>query len=95
MARAFDVIPAIDLRGGRVVRLQQGDFGRETVYDDDPVEVAERFADAGATILHVVDLDGARAGEPTQLGVVAECRGGRRDARVGRGGRRDPFDPRG
>lgn len=71
MARAFDVIPAIDLRGGRVVRLQQGDFGRETVYDDDPVEVAERFADAGATILHVVDLDGARAGEPTQLGVVA------------------------
>lgn len=72
MARAFDVIPAIDLRGGRVIRLQQGDFGRETVYSDDPVEVAERFADAGAMILHVVDLDGARAGEPTQLGIVGK-----------------------
>src|SRR6476661_2990107 len=72
MARAFDVIPAIDLRGGRVIRLQQGDFGRETVYGDDPVEVAERFAAAGARILHVVDLDGARAGEPTQLRLVED-----------------------
>jgi phosphoribosylformimino-5-aminoimidazole carboxamide ribotide isomerase len=70
VASAFEVIPAIDLRGGRVVRLQQGDFGRETVYGGDPVAVAARFADAGATILHVVDLDGARAGEPTELGVV-------------------------
>ena len=72
VASDFDVIPAIDLRGGRVVRLQQGDFDRETVYGDDPVDVAERFVDAGATILHVVDLDGARAGEPTQLDVMGE-----------------------
>ena len=72
MASDFNVIPAIDLRGRRVVRLQQGDFDRETVYGDDPVEVAERFADAGATILHVVDLDGARAGEPTQLDILGE-----------------------
>ena len=72
VASDFNVIPAIDLRGRRVVRLQQGDFDRETVYGDDPVEVAERFADAGATILHVVDLDGARAGEPTQLDILGE-----------------------
>jgi phosphoribosylformimino-5-aminoimidazole carboxamide ribotide isomerase len=72
VASGFDVIPAIDLRRGRVVRLQQGDFNRETVYGNDPVEVAERFAGAGATILHVVDLDGARAGEPTQLGAMGE-----------------------
>jgi len=72
MATAFDVIPAIDLRGGRVVRLQQGDFDRQTIYGADPVEVATRFAEAGATVLHVVDLDGARAGEPAQLGVVGE-----------------------
>ena len=63
----FELLPAIDLRGGRVVRLQQGDFDRETAYDDDPVAVASRFARPGATWLHVVDLDGARAGEPRQL----------------------------
>jgi phosphoribosylformimino-5-aminoimidazole carboxamide ribotide isomerase len=64
IARAFEIVPAIDLRGGKVVRLQQGDFARETVYSDDPVAVARGFADAGAGWLHVVDLDGARAGEP-------------------------------
>jgi len=64
-ASRFDVLPAIDLRGGRVVRLKQGDFGRETSYSDDPVEVATRFADAGAQWLHVVDLDGARTGIPS------------------------------
>ncbi len=65
------VIPAIDLRGGRCVRLVQGDFARETVYGDDPVQMALRWQEAGATILHVVDLDGARAGEPTQGAIVA------------------------
>lgn len=60
----FEVLPAIDLRGGRVVRLRQGDFAREDVYDDDPPAAAERFALAGAAWLHVVDLDGARAGQP-------------------------------
>ncbi len=69
---AFEVLPAIDLEGGRVVRLKQGDFARETVYETDPVRVARSFADAGAGWLHVVDLDGARAGEPKQLQLVAE-----------------------
>lgn len=75
----FELLPAIDLRGGQVVRLQQGDFARETAYDGDPVAVASRFAALGATWLHVVDLDGARAGEPRQLelaaAIVAETHG--------------------
>jgi phosphoribosylformimino-5-aminoimidazole carboxamide ribotide isomerase len=66
----FEILPAIDLRGGRVVRLVQGDFGRETDYGDDPVAVARRFVGAGARRLHVVDLDGARAGKPRQLALV-------------------------
>ena len=56
----MDLYPAIDLRGGRCVRLHQGDFDRETVYGDDPVGQAKRFADAGAPWLHVVDLDASR-----------------------------------
>ncbi|HEX5829062.1 MAG TPA: 1-(5-phosphoribosyl)-5-[(5-phosphoribosylamino)methylideneamino] imidazole-4-carboxamide isomerase [Candidatus Limnocylindrales bacterium] len=68
---SFELLPAIDLRGGQVVRLQQGDFARETAYDGDPVAVAARFASLGATWLHVVDLDGARAGEPRQLALAA------------------------
>jgi phosphoribosylformimino-5-aminoimidazole carboxamide ribotide isomerase len=70
MARAFDVIPAIDLRGGRVVRLEQGDFQRETAFSTDPAAVSAGFADVGATWLHFVDLDGARAGQPAQLDTV-------------------------
>lgn len=58
------------MRDGKVVRLQQGDFARETVYDDDPVAVARGFADAGARWLHVVDLDGARTGGPVNGTVV-------------------------
>ena len=69
-ATAFDLIPAIDLRAGRVVRLRQGDFARETVYDDEPAVVAARFADGGARSLHVVDLDGARGGEPVNAVAV-------------------------
>ena len=68
----FEILPAIDLSGGRVVRLRQGDFARATAYGDDPVTVARDFADAGATWLHVVDLDGAHDGEPRQLQLVAE-----------------------
>src|SRR5947209_10356793 len=64
------IIPAIDLQGGRCVRLLRGDFERETVYGDDPVEVARHWREAGATLLHVVDLDGARAGRPVQLELV-------------------------
>ena len=71
MASTFDLLPAIDLRGGRVVRLEQGDFSRETAYSDDPVATAIAFADAGARWLHVVDLDGARAGEPRHGDVIA------------------------
>ncbi len=70
MASGFDILPAIDLRGGRVVRLQQGDFERETAFADDPSEVARSFADAGARWLHVVDLDGARTGEPAHTGLI-------------------------
>ena len=65
------ILPAIDLRGGRCVRLRQGDYSRETVFDEDPVAVARRFQDAGARWLHVVDLDGARCGEPQNLETVA------------------------
>lgn len=69
-ARPFEILPAIDLHGGRVVRLRQGDFARETAYGDDPVAVATGFADAGARWLHVVDLDGARTGTPAHVGVI-------------------------
>jgi len=62
--------PAIDIRGGQAVRLLQGDYERETAYDADPVDAARRWADAGAEFLHVVDLDGAKAGEPRNLEVV-------------------------
>ena len=59
--------PAIDIRGGRAVRLLQGDYERETAYDADPVDAARRWADEGAQFLHVVDLDGAKAGEAQNL----------------------------
>lgn len=72
MTSGFDVLPAIDLRGGHVVRLQQGDFERETAFSDDPVAVARSFADGGARWLHVVDLDGARTGEPVHTAVIRD-----------------------
>jgi phosphoribosylformimino-5-aminoimidazole carboxamide ribotide isomerase len=64
------ILPAIDLRGGLCVRLAQGDFDRETVYGSDAGEVARGFAAAGATWIHVVDLDGARTGEPQNWGLL-------------------------
>ena len=66
----MELIPAIDIRGGRCVRLYQGDFGRETVFGDDPVEVARRWQDEGAARIHVVDLDGAREGRPVNAETV-------------------------
>lgn len=63
----FEVIPAIDLRGGRCVRLLRGDYAEETIYGDDPIAMARRWEAEGARRLHLVDLDGARAGEPAQL----------------------------
>jgi phosphoribosylformimino-5-aminoimidazole carboxamide ribotide isomerase len=62
--------PAIDIRGGQAVRLLQGDYGQETTYDNDPVDAARRWAADGAEFLHVVDLDGAKAGEPRNLAAV-------------------------
>lgn len=62
--------PAIDIRGGQAVRLLQGDYERETTYDADPVDAAARWAGEGAEFLHVVDLDGAKAGEPQNLEAV-------------------------
>lgn len=67
----FEVIPGIDLRGGRCVRLRQGDFAQETVYADDPAEVARRWASEGAPRLHVVDLEGSRDGEHRNLEAIA------------------------
>lgn len=66
----MDIIPAIDLLNGQCVRLSAGDFARQTTYDSDPVAVARRFADAGLRRLHLVDLDGARAGQPVNLAVL-------------------------
>lgn len=68
------VYPAIDIRGGRCVRLVEGDFGRETAYDSDPAVAARRWAAAGAEWLHVVDLDGAIAGTPINREAVARIR---------------------
>lgn len=65
------VIPAIDIRGGRCVRLRQGDYSQETIYGD-PVDVAKQWLDAGAEYLHLVDLDGARAGRPVNLDAISE-----------------------
>ena len=66
----MEVIPAVDIRGGRCVRLAQGDYARETVFADDPVEMARRWAALGAPRLHVVDLDGAREGRPVNAAAV-------------------------
>jgi phosphoribosylformimino-5-aminoimidazole carboxamide ribotide isomerase len=83
--------PAIDIRGGRAVRLAQGDYARETAYDDDPVDAARRWESEGARWLHVVDLDGARAGVPVALehvrrivaavGIPVQLGGGLRDSK--------------
>lgn len=66
----MEVIPAVDIRGGRCVRLYQGDYDRETVFSEDPVAVARRWERQGAPRLHVVDLDGARAGWPVNDRVI-------------------------
>jgi phosphoribosylformimino-5-aminoimidazole carboxamide ribotide isomerase len=66
---AFEVLPAIDFRGGRVVRPREGDFDREVVYGDDPVEIVKQFRAAGGRWIHVVDLDRAR-GDGSQVDVV-------------------------
>lgn len=67
---AMQIIPAIDLRGGKCVRLRQGDYAQETVFGDDPVAMAKRWAGEGAERIHLVDLDGAKAGRPVNDGVI-------------------------
>lgn len=66
----MELYPAIDLRGGRCVRLRQGDYDDETVYGDDPVTQALAFADAGARWVHIVDLDAARSGDPVNRPMI-------------------------
>jgi phosphoribosylformimino-5-aminoimidazole carboxamide ribotide isomerase len=66
----FTVYPAIDLRGGRCIRLKQGDFERQKEYDADPVGRAQEWERRGAQAIHVVDLDGAKAGRPVQLDLI-------------------------
>jgi phosphoribosylformimino-5-aminoimidazole carboxamide ribotide isomerase len=68
------IYPAIDIRGGKCVRLVEGDFDRETVFDQDPADAARRWEASGATHIHVVDLDGARNGEPTNLDAIGRIR---------------------
>jgi phosphoribosylformimino-5-aminoimidazole carboxamide ribotide isomerase len=66
----MEIIPAVDIRGGRCVRLEQGDYARETVFGEDPVEMARRWESEGATRIHVVDLDGARTGHPVNTDAI-------------------------
>ena len=82
-----ELYPAIDLRGGRAVRLLRGDYAAETVYSDDPVAVARSFAAAGARWIHVVDLDAARSGEAGNLESV-------RNAHVDPRSNGQPIEPR-
>ena len=87
----FDVIPAIDLRGGQVVRLKQGDYAQQTTYAADPRELAQRYADAGARWLHLVDLDGARSGQLDNLAVISAIAAYGMQVQAG-GGVRDEAD---
>jgi phosphoribosylformimino-5-aminoimidazole carboxamide ribotide isomerase len=87
--KIMQVIPAIDLRGGRCVRLRQGDFDQETIFGEDPAAMAARWESEGATRIHLVDLDGAKAGHPInveavrnileRVGVPVQLGGGIRD----------------
>ena len=67
----LQILPSIDLRDGKVVRLKQGDYARQVNYDVDPVATAQSFKQAGASWLHLVDLDGAKDGRPAQTALIA------------------------
>ena len=84
------ILPAIDLRGGKVVRLSQGDYDRQTTNHDDPAAVAEQFIEAGAKWIHVVDLDAARTGTPSNtaaVGAIVRAAAGRAQVELGGGAR--------
>jgi len=66
----MEILPAIDLRGGRCVRLRQGDYNQETVFSDDPAAMARQWVAGGAKRLHLVDLDGAKAGRPVNVEAI-------------------------
>jgi phosphoribosylformimino-5-aminoimidazole carboxamide ribotide isomerase len=84
------IIPAIDIRGGKCVRLRQGDYAQETIFSDDPVAIAKDWVDQGATMLHLVDLDGAKAGRPVNTSVIADiCQAARVPCQLGGGLRTD------
>jgi phosphoribosylformimino-5-aminoimidazole carboxamide ribotide isomerase len=70
LVKTMQVIPAIDLRGGRCVRLRQGDFDQETIFGDDPAGMAARWESEGAARIHLVDLDGAKSGRPVNIEAV-------------------------
>lgn len=67
---AFTIYPAIDIRGGKCVRLSQGDYNQETIYHENPIEMAKQWSEQGAQWLHLVDLDAARSGELANLSVI-------------------------
>ena len=66
------IIPAIDIKGGRCVRLEQGNFEKEIIYGDDPIKIAEKWEKQGAKLVHIVDLDGAKTGKIKHLKLIAE-----------------------
>ncbi len=86
---SFDVIPAIDLRAGQVVRLKQGDYAQQTTYAADPRELASRYRQAGASWLHLVDLDGARSGGLDNLTVIEAIASDGMQVQAGGGVRRE------
>ena len=85
-ADSMHIFPAIDLLGGKAVRLAQGDYQRVTVYNEDPVAQAQAFYDAGARWLHMVDLDAARTGKPTNTAVIARVAAAFPDLQIQVGG---------
>jgi len=68
----MEIIPAVDIKGSRCVQLYQGDYDRETIFSEDPVEIAAKWVDLGASRLHVVDLDGAREGKLVNIGIISK-----------------------
>ena len=71
----IELIPAIDIIGGRCVRLSQGDYDRQTTYDAEPADMVKRFADCGVKRVHIVDLDGAKAAQPENLSTLEKMAG--------------------